>query len=112
MSESVIYGDISPRLSAKSWKQLLERIQQLIVLQRWAEVKPLGRNQTKSVVFRRYNTLSVPVIPLSEGRTPAARKVTTTDIPVTVQQYGEIIRTTDVVGDTHPDPVISQFSDI
>ena len=112
MSELTIYGDISPRNAGLEWATLLTRISQLLVLERWAEVRTLPTKSTKTIIMRRYNTLSVSVVPLSEGRTPVARKVTVTDIPVTVQQYGDLIRISDQVGDTHPDPIITEYSDI
>jgi N4-gp56 family major capsid protein len=112
MSEVTTYGDITARLAGLAWRDLLERITQMLFLERTAEVRVLPTNSTKTIILRRFNTLSVSTVPLAEGRTPPARKITVTDIPVTVEQHGTIVRITDQVKDTHPDPVISEYSDI
>ena len=59
MGELTIYGDISPRNAGLEWATLLTRISQLLVLERWAEVKTLPTKSTKTIIMRRYNTLSV-----------------------------------------------------
>ena len=49
---------------------------------------------------------------LIEGVTPQASKPTFKDIEATINQYGDWIELTDVLADTHEDPLISEFSDI
>jgi len=106
------YGDISPRTAAYVAKQMLERGQPLLTLEKFMQAKPLPANNTKSMTFRRYNSLPLNTTPLVEGVTPSSKKLTKTDVTCTLDQYGDLVEITDVVRDTHEDPVIQEGSDI
>jgi N4-gp56 family major capsid protein len=69
-------------------------------------------HETKTILFRRYNSLPFTPNALTEGVTPPARSVTKTDITATLTQYGDLIELTDVVLMTHTDPVIQEFAGI
>lgn len=108
----MLYGDISPRTAGYVTADLLTRAQPFIVLEKFAQTKPLPTNSTKSMVFRRYNALPNTPVALSEGVTPAGKTLTKTDITVTLQQYGDWVGTTDVIMDTHEDPVLQESTRI
>lgn len=105
-------GDISPRTAGYIAKELLKRAQPLLVLNRLGQPKPLPKNATKTIKFRGYEHLSNLPKSLTEGVTPAASKPTFRDVEAEVAQYGDWIELTDVLTDTHEDPLISEFSDI
>ena len=60
------------------------------------------------MTFRRYNSLGLRTTALTEGVTPASEKMTSTDISVTLAQYGGLIEISDVIADTHEDPVLQE----
>lgn len=70
--------------------------------------KSLPANRTQSMKFRRYNSLGLRTTPLVEGVTPASEKLTATDISVTLYQYGGLVEITDIIQDTHEDPVLQE----
>lgn len=102
------YGDISPRTAAFAAKELLKRGLPLLVLEKFAQSKPLPGNSTNAMIFRRYNALALATTPLTEGVTPVSKKLTKTDVPVTLNQYGDLVETTDVIEDTHEDDVLKE----
>jgi len=102
------YGDISPRTAAKAAKEFLKRGVPYLVFEKFGQSKPLGKNETKAITFRRYNALSATPATLTEGVTPAAKSLTKTDVTATLSQYGDLVTTTDVVMDTHEDPVLQE----
>lgn len=102
------YGDISPRTAGFATKKLLERGQHLVVLERFGQVDPQGKNKTDTRKYRRYNNLQRATAPLAEGVTPAGQKLTYTDISVTLEQYGDVVTLTDKVLDTHEDAVMDE----
>lgn len=102
------YGDISPRTAAYVAKELLTRGLPLLTLEKFLQAKTIPRNETKSIVFRRYNSLPLATTALSEGVTPPSMKMTKTDVTATLEQYGNLIEITDVVADTHEDPIIQE----
>ena len=102
------YGDISPRTAAFASKDLLIRGLPLLVLEKFMQGKSLPGRSTKSMSFRRYLALALATTPLVEGVTPTSKKLTYTDVSVTLNQYGDLVEITDVVEDTHEDPVLKE----
>jgi N4-gp56 family major capsid protein len=105
-------GDISYRTAGYISKKLLERAQPLLVLDRFGQAKPLPKHVTRTIKFRGYNHLPNQPKVLMEGITPASVTPTFRDVEQTIMQYGDWIELTDVIADTHEDPLIPEFTDI
>lgn len=103
-----VYGDISPRTAAYAAKEMLKRAESLLVLEKFGQAKPLPKNNSKTIKFRRFEALDPTPVPLTEGVTPAGKKLTVTDVEATLQQYGDFVEITDVIVDTHEDPVLRE----
>lgn len=112
MAETTTYGDITPRIGGYAKTRLLKRGQHLLVVERFGQVDPLQKNKTKTVKWRRYNSLSRATAPLAEGIPPAGQKLTYTDVTATLEQYGDTVEITDVIKDTHTDPVLNETMDL
>ncbi len=106
------YGDITPRTAAFLAKELLIRALPYLVLERFGQTKEIPRNETKSIKFRRYEAIPKDVVPLVEGVTPASVKPTHTDVTVTLKQYGKLVTISDVITDTHEDPILREVTQI
>jgi N4-gp56 family major capsid protein len=127
------YGDISPRTAAFVVAELLKRGMPLLVFEKFGQTKAIPANETKSISFRRYylqtsftepsgaadfnpkeyfDTDNDPMDPadrvLTEGVTPSATELRNSDYTATLVQYGDRVVITDVVMDTHEDPVMSE----
>lgn len=105
---TVTYGDISPKVAGVAAKELLTRATPLLIIEKFCQTKPLPSNSTKQMIFRRYNSLELATTPLTEGVTPTGKTLTKTDVPVTLQQYGDWVEISDVIADTHDDPVLME----
>ena len=116
------FGDLTIAQAAHSAKQLLERATPYCILQQTGEMKPHPANNTKTMSVRRYkfapnsskfSALGVPVdansFVLTEGATPALMDIVVDDYTLTLQQYGLVTGVTDVVDDTHIDPVLDEI---
>lgn len=64
----------------------------------------LARRSGKTMIWRRYEVLSLSTQALQEGVNPAGRAKTKTDVAATIAPYGDFIEDTDMVLDTQPDP--------
>jgi N4-gp56 family major capsid protein len=106
------YGDISPRTAAFAAADMLKRGLPHLLLERFGQARTLPANSSKSVTFRRYNSLSATPTALQEGVTPEAKKLSATDVPATLTQYGDRVTISDVIMDTHEDPVLSEAVDV
>jgi N4-gp56 family major capsid protein len=100
-----IYGDIEPRTAAYIVVELLKRAMPYLCLEKFGQAKSLPSNKTQSMKFRRYNAISTSGTRLTEGVTPAGKKLTTTDITATLYQDGDYVEITDMIADTHEDAV-------
>lgn len=124
---AVTYGDISPAVAAHSVVRMLKRAMPLLQLEKFGQTYPLPTNSTQVAKFRRYflfgstgspagttAAFGIPTAttPLVEGVTPAGSKLGNIDYTATLSQYGDYVTITDVVMDTHTDPVLKEATDI
>lgn len=129
MSAVTSYGDISPAVAAYSVVRMLKRAMPYLHLEKFGQTYPLPTNSTQTAKFRRYflsgaggsagtqsagSAFYIPLAttPLIEGVTPAGSRLANQDYTVTLNQYGDFVTITDVVIDTHTDPVLQQATDI
>ena len=99
-------------------------------IEKFGQTYPLPTNSTQTAKFRRYfmqgttgaagpdavagTAFYIPLAttPLVEGVTPAGSLLANQDYTVTLNQYGDFMTITDVIEDTHTDPVLQQMTDI
>jgi len=106
------YGDISPRTAAFAAKKLLSRGQDMLVTERFGHFDPQGKKKSKVRKWRRYESLVPATTPLTEGVTPTGSSINFTDITATLSQYGDWVQISDVIEDTHEDPVLMEMMEV
>lgn len=128
------YGDISPRTAAFVVKDLLERGTPYLVFEKFGQAKPIPTKHSQSIKFRRYfldSDFAVNFTPaeyfdqngtgeifnltaktLTEGVTPDPTKLESEDITAALTQFGDYVTISDVVMDTHEDPVLEEAKEI
>lgn len=97
---------VSQRTNLYAAKQMLEHAMPVMVLEKVAVTKPMPRNNSRTAKFRRPKTFTAQTTPLVEGVTPNATSFQYEDVEVTINQYGQVVVVTDVIEDTHEDPVL------
>jgi len=129
MANVTSYGDISPAVAAYSVVRMLKRAMPYLHIEKFGQVYAIPTNSTTTAKFRRYflsgaggsagtttpgSAFYIPVAttPLVEGVTPAGSRLANQDYTVTLAQYGDYVTITDVIEDTHTDPVLQQATDI
>lgn len=105
------YGDISPRTAVRAAKRLLKVFQPLTHTQRFGQKDNQEGNSGLVRKWRRYHSFPAAAAPLVEGVTPPGQPITYTDFVATLQQYGDKVTLTDVVQDTHEDPVLREMTE-
>lgn len=108
----VSFGDISPRTAAYASKDLLTRGLPFLVLEKFGQSKPLPANNSKTIKFRRYTALPNTPTVLTEGVTPAGTPLSYQDVTATLSQLGNLTQISDIVMDTHEDPVLKEATDL
>lgn len=100
------YGDISQRTAYHAVADMLENISPVCVLTKFGQSRPIPKNKSEAVKFRRADVYAAATVPLAEGVTPTAHKQTFTDVSMTLKQFGDVVIITDKVHDLSEDPVL------
>ena len=98
---------ISTRTNVYAARQMLKHQMPVIVLDRFGKVKPMPKNKTQRIKFRRPRVFDAVDEPLVEGITPRATQFRYEDVEGVLRQYGQLVEVTDHIQDTHEDPVLN-----
>lgn len=106
MSTFTQYGDISPRTNLYAYAEFLKHAVPKLVIERYAQVYQMPKNKTLTIKFRRAVPFDISTTPLNEGVTPPPDQIQFEDVSTTLKQFGKWVQITDVIQDTHEDPVL------
>lgn len=82
------YGSILPRTNVYADEVFLAHAVPQLVLERYATVKPLPKNKTLTIKFRRSIPFDVSDVPLQEGVTPTPLGIQFEDVQAVMKEYG------------------------
>jgi N4-gp56 family major capsid protein len=102
--------DVSPAVSPYYDRNLLENARALLIHDQFGQVRPLPQRSSKSIKFRRPNTLAVAKTPLVEGVTPTGKTFGYAEVLATVNQYGDFVAFSDVVSLVNQDAVLTDIT--
>jgi len=106
MDTFVTYGDISPRVGIHAVAKMLDRIEPILVLEKYALVTPLPKNVGEVIKWRRVRPLVVSTQTITEGVTPPPEQLVYEDVTTVIAQFGGWIQYTDKIADLHEDKVL------
>lgn len=98
---------ISQRTNVYAERQMLKHAAPVMVLEKLAVAKQMPKNKSTTVKFRRPRTFTAATTPLVEGVTPTSAQFGYDDVTASLKQYGMVVEITDVIEDTHEDPVLN-----
>lgn len=101
---------ISQRTNVYAADKMLEHAKPVMVLEKLGDAKPMPKNKSSTVKFRRPRTFTAATAPLVEGVTPSSTQFGYDDVQATLDQYGMVVEITDVIEDLHEDPVLTDAS--
>ena len=100
------YGDVSPRVGIIAISQFLKHAEHPIVFNKLGQVERVPKNKGLSIKWRRWVPFDPITTALTEGVTPSSQKLAVVDVTATLGQYGGWSEITDVIQDTHEDPIL------
>jgi N4-gp56 family major capsid protein len=103
-------GGISPRTNVYAERQMLKHAKPVMVLEKLGLTKPMPKNKTDTIKFRRPRVFTAATTPLIEGVTPTETQFSYEDVSATLRQYGQVVVVTDKIEDLHEDPVLNDAS--
>lgn len=102
---------VSQRTNVYAERQMLKHAGPVMVLDKFGLTRPMPRNKSTTIKFRRPQVFSATTTPLVEGVTPDSTQFRYEDVEATLKQYGQVVEITDVIEDTHEDPVLNDASE-
>jgi len=78
-------------------RTLLVRALPYLAHDKFGQRRPLPKNNSKVIKFRKYASLAPATTPLTEGTTPTGSQLSVSDITATIAQYGDVVTLTDMV---------------
>ena len=103
-------GSISQRTLVFAAREMLKHAMPVMVIEKFAKNITMPKNKNTTAKFRRPQVLTAKTTPLTEGVTPSVSSFNYEDVQVTIKQYGDVIDITDVIEDTHEDPVLRDMT--
>lgn len=90
-------SDLSAEMRTFYSDYLIDNASPKLVHDQFGQKQPVSKNSGKTVQFRKYSPLPVATTPLTEGVTPAGRKLTVTGTTAEVAQYGDYVELSDML---------------
>lgn len=107
-----VTSDISQRTQGYAMAKMLRHVEPTLVLAKFAQVRPIPKNKGTNAKFRRAVPYPALTAPLQEGVTPSVKGTSFEDVEVNLQQWGDVHGLTDVIEDTHEDPVLNEMMEL
>ncbi len=101
---------LSNRTTVYAEREMLRHAGPVMILDKTAHMKQMPKNKGLTVKFRRPQVFSAADTPLVEGVTPSGTTFAYEDVSATLQQFGQVVYTTDVIEDTNEDPVLNDMT--
>lgn len=102
---------LSQRTNVYAERQMLKHAAPVMVLEKTGPlIKPMPKNKGTTIKFRRPIPFEAATTPLQEGVTPTGSAFRYEDVSATLDQYGQVGIITDVIEDTHEDPVLNDLT--
>jgi N4-gp56 family major capsid protein len=101
---------VSQRTNVYAERRMLKHAGPIRVLEKTGPLsKPMPQNKGVTIKFRRPIPFEPALTPLQEGVTPSPTGIRFEDVSGTLEQYGEVSVITDVIEDTHEDPILQEI---
>lgn len=101
---------ISQRTNVYAERQMLMHAGPTTVLDKFGVAKRMPKNKSETVKFRRPKVFDAVLTPMVEGVTPNTTAFEYEDVSADLKQYGMVVGITDVIEDTHEDPVLQDVT--
>lgn len=105
---TTMYGDISDDVAGYQVPGFLRRADNWNVFGKFGQSVKMPKNKTTVVKWNGYNALAPATTPLAEGVNPTGKKLSRRTVTANLEVFGDFIEITDVIVDTHEDPVLQE----
>lgn len=103
---------VDPAVAIYYDKVLLDRALPKLIYDLFGQRRSLKQKSGNTMKFRRYNSLSVANVPLSEAQPPPLQQLSKTDLLAQIQQFAGAVAISDVVDYTVEDNTLNETGDL
>lgn len=94
-------------------KELIDILKQNLVFYKTSKIQKIAAgSNSKTMIFRGFNKLSLATTALSEGVVPVGQNLTMNQVSVTLSQYGDFTRITDIAEFLYDRSLIKDAADV
>lgn len=94
-------------------KELIDILKQNLIFYKTAKIQKIeAGSNSKTMIFRGFNKLSLATTALSEGVVPVGQNLTMNTVSVTLSQYGDLTRVTDIAEFLYDRSLIKDAADV
>lgn len=94
-------------------KELIDILKQKLIWYKTAKVHPISKgSNSKTVIFRGFNRLSLALTPLTESVTPAGQNLNMNSVTAVLSQYGDFTVISDITEFLYDRSMIKDASDV
>lgn len=104
-------NDLSPTMKTFYRTNLLKNARSQHYFNQFGQKQPLPRNNGRKVEWRKFDTFSKAMTPLTEGVTPDGNTVNMTYLEAELHQYGDYTTVSDLLQLEAVDPVIAAVTE-
>lgn len=104
--------DLSAEMKTFYSKYLIKNAKPELYHDQFGQKHPIPKNGGKTIEFRRYTAFPKATTPLTEGVTPAGRKLDVKKLESTIQQYGDYVELSDMLLLTAIDNNLTQATEL
>ena len=104
------FAGVAQRTNVYAATTFLEHAAPQEVFAKFGEVKPMPKNKAEVISFRRSIPFPKLTTELAEGVTPTARQMQFEDVTATMQEWGDVVETSDRIRELSEDPVLAEAS--
>jgi N4-gp56 family major capsid protein len=104
------FAGVAQRTNVYAATTFLEHAAPQEVFSKFGEVKPMPKNKAEVISFRRSIPFPKLTTELAEGVTPTARQMQFEDVTATMQEWGDVVETSDRIRELSEDPVLAEAS--
>lgn len=109
-NDTNLYGDVTKQVGVYGEAKMLEHAAPVLVLSKMGDVKPMPKNKSDTINWRRPQIIPNATTPLVEGVTPAASSFDYDTVTAQLDEYGAWFPLTNKITDLHEHPVGSDIA--
>jgi N4-gp56 family major capsid protein len=104
------YAGVAQRTNVYAATVFLEHAEPQEVFCKFGDTKPMPKNKSETIKFRRSVPFPRLTVELAEGVTPTARQMQFEDVSATMQEWGDVVECSDRIRELSEDPVVQEAS--